>query len=100
MFILVFLTAIFSILSSLGLGWLSVPLLIVLVVVGLIVIVIIKLFLVLIPAIIIAAIVYFVTGEDAEPKQVFLKAWLQTYRSRAFISLLYLVVGSWIIQAL
>jgi uncharacterized membrane protein YfcA len=63
MFILVFLTAIFSILSSLGLGWLSVPLLIVLVVVGLIVIVIIKLFLVLIPAIIIAAIVYFVTGD-------------------------------------
>lgn len=54
---------IYSILSSLGLAWLSLPLLIVLVVIGLIIIILIKLFLVLIPAIIVAAIVYFFTGD-------------------------------------
>jgi hypothetical protein len=54
---------IYSILSSLGLSWLNIPLLIVLVIIGLIVIVLIKLFLVLIPAIIVAAIVYFFTGD-------------------------------------
>ncbi|MGA2681528.1 MAG: hypothetical protein ABSF44_06985 [Candidatus Bathyarchaeia archaeon] len=58
-----FLPIIYSILSSLGLGWLSLPLLVVLVIIGLIIIVLIKLFVILIPAIIIAAIVYFLTGD-------------------------------------
>jgi hypothetical protein len=58
-----FLPIICSILSSLGLGWLNLPLLLILIVIGLIIIVLIKLFLVLIPAIIVAAIVYFVTGD-------------------------------------
>lgn len=58
-----FLPIIYSVLSSLGLAWLTLPLLIVLVVIGLIIIILIKLFLVLIPAIIVAAIVYFVTGD-------------------------------------
>ena len=39
------------------------PLLFILIIIGLIIIVLIKLFLVLIPAIIVAAIVYFVTGD-------------------------------------
>lgn len=51
----------FSILSSLGLAWLSIPLLIVLVIIGLVIIILIKLFIVLLPAIIVAAIVYFLT---------------------------------------
>jgi len=59
-----FLPIIFSVLSSLGLGAISIPFLIVLVIIGLIIIVLIKLFLVLIPAIIVAIIVYFVTGGD------------------------------------
>ena len=59
-----FLPVIYSILSSLGLGSISIPFLIVLVVIGLIIIILIKLFLVLIPAIIVAAIVYFLTGGD------------------------------------
>ena len=54
---------IYSVLSSLGLGWLSWPLLIVLVIVGLIIIILIKLFIVLLPAIIVAAIVYFFTHD-------------------------------------
>jgi hypothetical protein len=58
-----FLPIIYSILSSLGLGWLSLPLLVVFVIIGLIIIVLIKLFVILIPAIIIAAIVYFLTGD-------------------------------------
>lgn len=58
-----FLPTVFSVLSSLGLGWLNLPLLLVLVIIGLIIIVLIKLFLVLIPAIIVAAIVYFLTGD-------------------------------------
>ena len=58
-----FLPTISSILSSLGLGWLNLPLLFILIIIGLIIIVLIKLFLVLIPAIIVAAIVYFVTGD-------------------------------------
>ena len=58
-----FLPIIFSVLSSLGLGAISIPFLIVLVIIGLIIIVLIKLFLVLIPAIIVAAIVYFLTGD-------------------------------------
>jgi len=59
-----FLPTIFSLLSSLGLpSWLSLPLLVVLVIIGLIIIVLIKLFIALLPAIIIAAIVYFLTGD-------------------------------------
>jgi hypothetical protein len=58
-----FLPIIYSILSSLGLGWLNLPLLLILIIIGLIIIVLIKLFLVLIPAIIVAAIVYFITGD-------------------------------------
>ena len=57
------LPVIYSILDSLHLGWLNLPLLIVLVVVGLVIIVLIKLFIVLLPAIIVAAIVYFLTGD-------------------------------------
>jgi len=60
----IFLPIIYSVLSSLGLGSISIPLLIVLVIIGLIIIVLIKLFLILIPAIIVAAIVYFLTGGD------------------------------------
>ncbi len=58
-----FLPTIFSILSSLGLDWLNLPLLIILIIIGLIIIVLIKLFIVLLPAIIVAAIVYFLTGD-------------------------------------
>jgi len=54
---------IYSILSSIGLGSLNLPFLIILIIIGLVVIILIKLFLVLIPAIIVAAIVYFVTGD-------------------------------------
>ena len=54
---------IYSILSSLGLGALNLPLLIVLVIIGLIIIILIKFFLILIPAIIVAVIVYFLTGD-------------------------------------
>ncbi len=60
----VFLPVICSILSSLGLGALSIPFLVILIIVGLVIIVLVKLFLVLIPAVIVAAIVYFVTGGD------------------------------------
>jgi len=63
MFSALFITTIYSILSSLGLAWLSLPLLVILVIVGLIIIILIRLFLVLIPAIIVAAIVYFLTGD-------------------------------------
>ena len=64
MYFALFLHTVFSILSSLGLGWLNLPLLLVLIVIGLIIIILIKLFLVLIPAIIVAALVYFLTGGD------------------------------------
>ena len=65
MFYLPFLIAIaHSILSSLGLGGFDWTFLIILVVIGLVIIVLIKLFLVLIPAILIAILVYFVTGGD------------------------------------
>ena len=53
-----------SILSSIGLGSLNIPFLIILIIIGLIVIILIKIFLVLIPAIIVAIIVYFLTGGD------------------------------------
>ena len=60
----ILLPIIYSVLSGLGLGAISIPFLIVLVIIGLIIIILIKLFLVLIPAIIVAAIVYFLTGGD------------------------------------
>ncbi len=50
-----FLPIICSVLSSLGLGAISIPFLIILVIIGLIIIILIKLFLILIPAIIVAA---------------------------------------------
>jgi len=59
-----FLPTLYSVLSSLGLGALNLPLLVVLVIIGLIVIILIKLFLILIPAIIVAFIVYLLTGGD------------------------------------
>jgi len=58
------LIAVHSLLDSLGLAGFDWPLLIVLVIIGLVIIVLIKLFLVLIPAILIAIIVYFLTGGD------------------------------------
>ncbi len=53
-----------SILDSLGLGSIDWVFLLILVIIGLVIIVLIKLFLVLIPAIIVALIVYFLTGGD------------------------------------
>ena len=58
-----FLAVIYSILDSLGLGGLDLTFLIILVIIGLIVIILIRLFLVLIPAIIVAIIVWFLTGD-------------------------------------
>jgi hypothetical protein len=60
----IFLSIIYSILSSLGLGGFDLTALIVLVIIGLIIIVLIKLFLVLIPAILVAIVVYFLTSGD------------------------------------
>jgi hypothetical protein len=57
----ILLTIIYSILGSIGL---DITALIVLVIIGLIIIVLIKLFLVLIPAILVAVVVYFLTGGD------------------------------------
>jgi hypothetical protein len=56
----VFLTIILSILGSLGLDLTA---LVVLVIIGLIIIILIKLFLVLIPAILVAIVVWFLTGD-------------------------------------
>jgi hypothetical protein len=53
-----------SILDSLGLGSIDWVFLLILVVIGLVIIVLIRLFLVLIPAILIAILVYFLTGGD------------------------------------
>ncbi|MCW3996078.1 MAG: hypothetical protein NWE98_08035 [Candidatus Bathyarchaeota archaeon] len=58
------LTVVYGILESIGLGSFSLPLLIILVIIGLIIIVLIKLFLVLIPAILVAIVVWFLTGGD------------------------------------
>lgn len=55
---------IYSILSGLGLGGFDLTFLIILVIIGLIIIILIKLFLVLIPAILVAIVVYFITGGD------------------------------------
>jgi hypothetical protein len=60
----ILLTFIYSVLSSLGLGGFDIGFLIVLVIIGLIIIILIKLFLVLIPAILVAVVVYFLTGGD------------------------------------
>jgi hypothetical protein len=56
----VFMMVVLSILGSLGLDLTA---LVVLIIIGIAIIVLIKLFLVLIPAIIVAAIVYFFTGD-------------------------------------
>ncbi len=55
---------VFSILDSLGLGSVDWVFLLILIIIGLVIIVLIKLFLVLIPAILVAIIVYFLTGGD------------------------------------
>ncbi len=60
---LIFLTIIYSILSSLGLGGFDIAFLIGLVIIGVIIIILIKLFLVLIPAILVAVVVWFLTGD-------------------------------------
>jgi hypothetical protein len=60
----ILLTFIYSVLSSLGLEGFDIGFLIVLVIIGLIIIILIKLFLVLIPAILVAVVVYFLTGGD------------------------------------
>lgn len=57
-------TLIYSILSSLGLGGFDIGFLVVLVIIGLVIIILVKLFLVLIPAILVAIVVYFLTGGD------------------------------------
>ena len=55
---------IYSILSSLGLpSGFDITFLIILVIIGLIIVILIKLFLVLIPAILVAVVVYFLTGD-------------------------------------
>jgi len=59
----VFMLFVMSILDSLGLGGVDWVFLLVLVVIGLVVILLIKLFLVLIPAILVALLVWFLTGD-------------------------------------
>jgi hypothetical protein len=59
----IFMAVIYSILSSIGLGGFDITFLIILIIIGLVIIILIKLFLVLIPAIIVAAIVWFLTGD-------------------------------------
>ena len=60
----ILMSIIYSILSSLGLGGFDLTFLIILVIIGLIIVILIKLFLVLIPAILVAVVVYFLTGGD------------------------------------
>jgi len=60
----VFMLVVMSILDSLGLGGVDWVFLLILVIIGLIVIVLIRLFLVLIPAILVAILVWFLTGGD------------------------------------
>ena len=57
----ILLTIVLSILGSLGL---DITALVILVIIGLVIIVLIKIFLVLIPAILVAVVVYFLTGGD------------------------------------
>jgi hypothetical protein len=54
---------VYSILSSIGLGGFDIVFLVVLVIIGLIIVILIKLFLVLIPAILVAVVVWFLTGD-------------------------------------
>jgi hypothetical protein len=61
--IMTLMTIVYSILSSLGLGNFDWAFLIVLIIIGLVIVILIKLFLVLIPAILIAIVVYFLTGD-------------------------------------
>ncbi|MGD6852185.1 MAG: hypothetical protein ACQCN6_09025 [Candidatus Bathyarchaeia archaeon] len=63
-FVPLMLAVVHSVLDSLGISGLDLTLLIVLVIIGLVIIVLIKLFIVLIPAVIVALIVYFLTGGD------------------------------------
>ena len=56
----IFLTIVLSVLGSLGLDLTA---LVILVIIGLVIIVLIKLFLVLIPAILVAVVVWFLTGD-------------------------------------
>jgi hypothetical protein len=60
----IFILMVFSILDSLGLGNIDWVFLLVLIIIGLVIIVLIKLFLVLIPAILVAIVVWFLTGGD------------------------------------
>ncbi len=62
--IMTLMAVVYSILSSLGLAGFDLTFLIILIIIGIIIIILIKLFLVLIPAIIVAIIVYFLTGGD------------------------------------
>jgi hypothetical protein len=59
-----FMIFVMSILDSLGLGSVDWVFLLILVIIGLVIIVLIKLFLVLIPAILVALLVWFLTGGD------------------------------------
>lgn len=59
-----FMIFVMSILDSIGLGGVDWVFLLVLVIIGLVIIVLIKLFLVLIPAILVALLVWFLTGGD------------------------------------
>jgi hypothetical protein len=59
-----FMIFVMSILDSLGLGSVDWVFLLILVIIGLVIIVLIKLFLVLIPAILVAILVWFLTGGD------------------------------------
>jgi hypothetical protein len=59
----ILMTLVYSVLSSLGLGGFDIAFLVILVIIGLIIVILIKLFLVLIPAILVAVVVYFLTGD-------------------------------------
>ena len=59
-----FMLVVMSILDSLGLGSIDWVFLLILVIIGLVIIVLIRLFLVLIPAILVAILVWFLTGGD------------------------------------
>jgi hypothetical protein len=59
-----FMIFVMSILDSIGLGSVDWVFLLILVIIGLVIIVLIKLFLVLIPAILVAVLVWFLTGGD------------------------------------
>ena len=60
----ILMTLIYSILSSLGITGFDIAFFIILIIIGLIIIILLKLFLVLIPAILVAIVVYFLTGGD------------------------------------